>query len=125
MNQRNAIPANGTRLRARTINRRFAGSVSHAAPSAAPEGAARRIRTSALANKSENTIPATPAALGVRKLARRAASRHPCPRSGRLGSALAVTVGAEGFEDPDLQHVRGGFRSCAPVRLGMTESVRW
>jgi hypothetical protein len=66
MNQRNAIPANGTRCNARTTRRPLPGSASTAAASPGPEGAASRRRTSTAVSRSAKSTPAIPAARGVR-----------------------------------------------------------
>src|SRR5262245_28362585 len=66
MNQRNAIPAKGTRFSARTTRRRFAGSETNGATSAGSAGAASRTRTNAVVSRTANSTPAIPAARGVR-----------------------------------------------------------
>jgi hypothetical protein len=67
MNQRNAIPANGMMFGATTTVPELV--LSHAPGSNGSAGTEIRSSTNAIASSTENRIPATAAAFGVRRVA--------------------------------------------------------
>src|SRR5436190_24199748 len=87
MNQRNAIPANGTSSTAtRTC---FEWLLSHSPDSCGSAGTEARRRTTIATSRTENSIPAIAAAFGVRSSAR-VNERSDCPR-GKLRKLSAGT----------------------------------
>jgi hypothetical protein len=66
MNQRKAMPANGSKLSAKSTAARWEPSASQSSASSASLGRARRTSTIAVMSSPENAMPATAAARGVR-----------------------------------------------------------
>ena len=65
MNQKKAMPANGSRRRLSSTALRLASSVAQAPGSSEPSGIAHSVSTADTLKRTENTSPATPAARGV------------------------------------------------------------